>query len=461
MSVNSSSDKHPGVVHEVELTDLAFDGKAVGKIDGKVIFLDRGLPGERVAVRIVKNRRKYIIGRVDKIIEASPERVEPPCAHFNICGGCTWQDLNYEKQLHYKEKQVKDCLEHIGHFRDIPLDKITAAPDIFHYRNKMEFSFNTTDGDSKFHLGLHERGHFDRIFDVDRCFLQDERANEILLWFRDFVARHDIPIYDVRQHFGYMRFLIIRRSFASGKFMLNIVTSEGELPHREALIEEARRRFDNVATIVHNVNTGQSNIAKGESEEILYGDGYITEEVLGLKFRLYANSFFQTNPRQAETLYRLALDLAELNGPERVMDLYCGTGTIGICASRRAAFVTGVELESSAIAAAEQNAALNGIDNIRFLSGSVQELMRDHPEAFADHRVAIVDPPRAGMHPKALKHLINFHPPRLIFISCNPATFARDARALVDAGYSLDKIIPVDMFPHTMHIELVARFNSP
>lgn len=460
MNPGDSEKLRPGASHEIAVTDLAFDGKALGNIDGKIIFLDRGLPGERVAARIVKNRRKYIIGRVDKIIEVSPDRVEPPCSHFNVCGGCTWQDLQYKKQLFFKEKQVKDCLEHLGHFKNVPLETITAAPDIFHYRNKMEFSFNTADDDSEFRLGLHERGHYDHIFDVDHCFLQDERANELLNWFRDFVRRHNIPIYSVRDHAGYVRFLVIRRSFASGEFMLNIVTTGGDWPHREELIEELRRRFENVVAVVHNINSGESNIARGEVENILYGNGYITEEVLGLKFRLYANSFFQTNPRQAETLYRLALDLAGLTGAERVMDLYCVTGTIGMCASRRAAFVTGVELESSAITAAEQNAALNNIANIRFVSGSVQDLMRDQPGIFSDQQVAIVDPPRAGMHPKALKQLVTFRPPRLVFISCNPATFARDARFLVDAGYTLDKVIPVDMFPHTMHIELVARFCS-
>ncbi len=449
----------PFTVHEVDVTDLAFDGKALGNIDGKIIFLDRGLPGERVSARVVKNRRKYIIGRVEKIIEASPERVQPPCSHFDICGGCTWQDLQYEKQLHYKEKQVKDCLEHIGLFKEFPVDQIIPAPDIFHYRNKMEFSFNAADEGPEFTVGLHERGHFDRIFDVDRCFLQVDRADEILHWFRDFVRRHEISVYNVRAHTGYMRFLVVRRSFATGKFMINVVTTDGPLPHRDELVGEATTRFGDIATILHNTNDTPSNVAKGETESILYGDGYITEEVLGLKFRLYANSFFQTNPRQAETLYRTALDLAELDGDERVMDLYCGTGTIGICASQKAGFVTGVELEPSAIEAARQNADLNGIENIKLLSGSVQDLMRDNPGVFQDQQVVILDPPRAGMHPKALKHLINFFPPKLVFISCNPATFARDARALVDAGYGLNKVIPVDMFPHTMHIELVAQLS--
>lgn len=443
--------------YEVDITDLAYDGKAVGSIDGKITFLDRGLPGETVTARLTKKKARYNVGRVQEVLTRSPERIDAPCGHFTECGGCTWQDLDYTKQLYYKRKQVVDCLEHLGKFTDVDVTEAVEAQEQFQYRNKMEFSLNRRDGD--FTIGLHRRGHFDEIFDLDACLLQSPVANDIVHWFRDFLKRFTIPVYNVIDHDGFVRFLMIRTAIATGQIMLNIVTTEGEFPHADRLVEEATSRFADIATIVQNINNQKSNIARGEHELVLYGDGYIVEQLLGHDFVINANSFFQTNTRQTETLYRTVFDVLAPREDDRLLDLYCGTGSIGICASGRVADVIGIELEPSAIRAAEENARVNDIRNIRFHAGSVQDFLREFGEILDDRTVAVVDPPRAGLHPKALKGLCELVLPRLVFVSCNPATFARDARGLVDAGYVMGRVIPVDMFPHTMHIELVAGFD--
>jgi len=447
----------PMKTYDVEITDLAYDGKSVGAIDGKITFLDRGLPGETVSARLIKKKARHNVGRVQEILTKSPDRISAPCGHFEECGGCTWQDLDYNKQLFYKRKQVVDCLEHLGKFEAVDVAEAVPTREQFHYRNKMEFSLNRRDGD--FTIGLHKRGHFDEIFDLDTCLLQSPVANDIVHWFRDFLKHHDIPVYNVVDHDGFVRFLMIRTARATGQIMLNIVTTEGDFPHVEKLVAEATARFPDITTMVQNINTKKSNIARGEREVVLHGDGFIVEKLFDYDFVINANSFFQTNTQQTETLYQTVFDVLAPKPEDRLLDLYCGTGSIGICASGRVADVIGIELEPTAIQAAEENARVNDIQNIRFHAGSVQDFLREFRDILDDRTAAVVDPPRAGLHPKALKGLCKLAFPRLVFVSCNPATFARDARGLVEAGYRMGKVIPVDMFPHTMHIELVAGFD--
>jgi len=444
---------------ELPVKDLAFDGKSVGDLDGKIVFLNGGLPGERVRAEIIRKKSRYNIARVVEIIERSPERIEPRCRHFGECGGCTWQDLDYERQLFYKRKQVVDCLEHIGRLNNIEVTEPLGAPEQFHYRNKMEFSFNTAP-DNNFTLGLHKRGHFDEIFDLTECRLTSVTAVKIVAWFREFVRENGIPAYDVTNHTGFLRFLMIREAKNTGQIMINIVTTNGTIPKEDELIARVRQNFPEVTTIVHNINNQKSNIAKGETETVLSGDGYIEEKILGRIFRIYANSFFQTNSGQTENLYRTAIEFLNPSPNDRLLDLYCGSGTIGICASGHLEKVIGVELEPAAIEAARENALANNIDNIEFHIGSAQKLMPASPEIFKHLTCAVVDPPRAGIHKKALIKLAEFGYPRLVYISCNPSTFARDASFLVNSEYILRKVIPVDMFPHTMHIELVSLFEK-
>ncbi len=448
-----------GEIVDAKIKDLAFDGKAIGDIDGKIIFLNGGLPGETVRARITKSRPRFDAAKVLQIIEKAPERIDAPCRHFDICGGCTWQDLEYERQLYYKRKQVVDCIKHIGKMDDVEITDIIGAPEQFRYRNKMEFSFHVAPEDG-FVLGLHHRGEFDKIFNLEECLLQSDTANKIVLWLSEYIKTNRIPVYDLIEHTGYIRFLIIRETANTGQIMVNIVTSNGKFPDAQKFISEFTAAFPEITTVAHNINSQKANIAKGEQETILFGPGCIEEILLGKKFRIYANSFFQTNSRQAEKLYQTAFELLNPEPTDRLLDLYCGTGTIGLCASDRVERVVGVEIEESAVTAAKENAVINNVENAEYICGSAQDLMKTDPELFSGLNCAIIDPPRAGLHKKALKGLIDFGYPRLVYISCNPATFARDAAIMRENGYNIGRVIPVDMFPHTMHIELAADFTK-
>lgn len=441
-----------------EIENLAFDGKAVAHLDGKVVFLDGGLPGETVRAEIVRSKPRHIQAKVVEIVSPGPDRVRPRCEHDPYCGGCAWQDLRYEKQLACKREQVIACLEHIGRLTDVETADIVRSSEQFYYRNKMEFSFHVTPEDH-FTLGLHRRGRFDEIFDVDHCYLQSETSNAIVAWVRRFVVEKNIPVYDVLAHTGFMRFLVIREGKRTGQTLINLVTNFGEMPAREELVTGLTEAFPEITTIVQNQTDKKSNIAIGEREEVLYGPGFIEEEVCSMRFRIMANSFFQTNSAQAEKLYEIGFDQLELSGSERLLDLYCGTGAIGLVAADRVAEVVGVELVADAIKVARQNAEINGVTNISFLEGNVNDLLKTEVPTSGRFDCVVIDPPRAGLHPKAIRRMLRLKPPRLLYISCNPATFARDAQMIVDDGYELPRVIPVDMFPHTKHIELVARFN--
>jgi 23S rRNA (uracil1939-C5)-methyltransferase len=447
----------PDKLVTLEIVDLAFDGKSVAHRDGKVVFLKGGLPGERVEAEIVQSRRRYDKALVHRIIKKSEHRIEARCTHIDQCGGCTWQDLDYEQQLLFKHKQIVDCLERLGGFDEIEVAPIQGMEDPFWYRNKMEFSFHVDDDDS-LRLGLHERGRFDRIFDLSKCYLQSELSNQVVAWVRSFAVENDISAYNVKTHEGYLRFLVIRQTARTDQLMVNLVTNQGDFPDVDKLVAELTAAVPQVTTVVHNRTGKVSNVAVGESEEILYGPGYIEEELSGRRFLIRANSFFQTNSLQAEKLYNVAFEMLEPQPDERVLDLFCGAGTIGILLADKVAEVVGVELVEDAVEAARFNAELNGIDNISFFSGHVRDFLKQAPVSQLESSSVIVDPPRAGLHPKAVKRIIKMQPEKVLYISCNPATFARDAKLLTQAGFTLPLVRPVDMFPHTMHIELVGRF---
>jgi len=446
-----------GSIVETKIKDLAYDGKSVGELDGKIIFLNGGLPGETVQAEIVKRKPRYSVGRVKNITEKSADRIKAPCRHFDMCGGCTWQDLVYDRQLFYKRKQVVDSLKHIGKIENAEVADIIGCDEQFYYRNKMEYSFNVTEN-GNFTLGLHRRGRFDEIFDIEDCLLQSPVSNQIIIRLRNYIKDNKIEVYDVTEHTGFLRFLMIRQNKNSDQIMLNIVTTDGTIPDETNFINALTSNFPQIKTVVQNTNNSKSNIAKGETEQVLFGDGYIEENILGYNFRIYANSFFQTNPRQTEVLYKQMLKALQPKKDDKLLDLYCGTGTIGICASGHVNRVIGIDSEPSAIQAAEENARNNNVDNIDFITGSAKEIMVSAADDLNDLSSAVIDPPRAGMHPKALKRLIELNYKKIVYISCNPATFSRDAAILTKAGYEMGTVTPVDMFPHTMHIEVVTGF---
>ena len=441
---------------ELEIEDLAFDGKSVAKLDGKVVFCNGGLPGERVLAEITRSKPRYSQARMLEIVRKGDQRIPAVCAHDHECGGCTWQDLGYPHQLDYKKNQVVQTLARIGGLDDVVVHDVLAAPEQFEYRNKMEFSFHVAD--ASFTLGLHRRGRWDEIFDLDRCHLCVPAYSDIAAWVRSFVQDKQIPVYDVENHTGFMRFLMIREGKNTGQLMINIVTNYGDFPHQQDFVTGLQRAFPAIATIVHNQNGQKSNIAAGEIETVLLGPGFIEEKISGSVFRIRANSFFQTNTHQTERLYQTGFDRLSLTGNERLLDLYCGTGTIGILAAARVREVVGVELVADAITAARENADINKVENISFFEGNVKDVIQQYEAEPRPFDVIVIDPPRAGLHPKALKRMIAMDAPQVLYISCNPATFARDAGEMTAAGYHLPEVRPVDMFPHTMHIELVGLF---
>jgi len=443
---------------EVNVTDLAFDGKAVAKMDGKVVFLNQGLPGETVRARVTKKKRNFNEATVLEILTKSSERIEPVCRHFSECGGCNWQDLQYSKQLEIKKNHVVSCIERIGGLENVAVHNVMPSSDIFGYRNKMEFSFNTS-YENGFTLGLHRRSSYADIFDLTECHLPSEIFARIVGWFSKFVKRNEIAVYDVQNHTGYLRFLVIRESKKSNHLMLNIVTNYGEFPDSEKMVEELTLAFPEISTIVHNENGQRSNIAVGEKETVLFGSGFITEQVMNQNFRIRPNSFFQTNSVQAEKLYETAFEMLAPDNSAKVLDLYCGTGTISICIAPKVKEVVGVEQVSDSITMANENAVLNNCSNVSFVESDVKDYLTKTMDSNEKFNIVITDPPRSGMHPKVLKRLIEMSPEKILYVSCNPATFARDAKELVESGYSLPEVKPVDMFPHTRHIELAAVFE--
>jgi len=434
---------------ELNVIDLAFDGKAVAKMDGKVVFLNAGLPGETVRARLTRSKRNFNEAIVLDILTKSDERIEPVCLHFAECGGCSWQDLKYSKQLEIKKNHVVSCIERIGALQNVLVRDVMASEEIFGYRNKMEFAFT---------LGLHKRGSYADIFDLTECHLPPEVFAKIVDWFREYVKRNHITVYDVDNHDGYIRFLVIRQAKKTNDLMINIVTNYGELPDVAKLVNEITTAFPEITTIVHNQNGQRSNIALGEKETVLFGSGYISEKVMGQTFHIRANSFFQTNSHQAEKLYQTAFEMLQPNKKDSVLDLYCGTGTISICLAPKVDKVVGVEQVSDSIKMANENASLNNCSKVEFVESDVKDFLTHQPENTEQFDIVVTDPPRSGMHPKVLKRLIQMSSEKILYISCNPATFARDAKEFVESGYKLPLVQPVDMFPHTRHIELAAVF---
>jgi len=449
---------------EVNVERVALGGQGVARVEGFVLFVSGALPGDRVKARVVKKKKGYAQARVEEILAPSPDRVSAPCPYAGHCGGCQWQHARYEKQLAYKKGIVEEALVHLGGLEGVPVHDVVPSERQFGYRNKMEFSFSDRRWllpgemaggvqDDGFALGLHVPGDFCKVLDVDACLLQEETGNHILRDVKEYAKTSGMPVYSLRRHEGFWRFLTLRRALRSDQWMVNIVTSTHAVRTVGPLAERLCGRFENIAAVVNNITRRKAGVAVGESEVNLYGDGVIRERIGAFLFEISANSFFQTNTPGAEILYDMILRFAELRGSESVLDLYSGTGTIPVFLSRRALRVTGMEIVEAAVADAERNCRLNGIDNCRFICGDIRRMLNEGAET---PDVLIVDPPRSGMHKDVLAKLLHMSPERIVYVSCNPATLARDL-ALMNAGYEIQEIQPVDMFPHTPHVETVAK----
>jgi 23S rRNA (uracil1939-C5)-methyltransferase len=438
---------------ELDVDSLAYGGNGVARLDGFVVFVRRGLPGDRVKARVTKVKRNHAEALATEVLEPGPQRVEAPCAHYPACGGCRFQDLAYEAQLAAKEAQVGDALRRLGGLHEPPLEPILPAEEIFHYRNKLEYSFTQLeDGPA---LGFHKAGRWDEVLPIEKCWLTTDLGNAIRNAVRDWAREEGLPAYDQATGAGYLRHLVVREGRNTGQALVQLVTAKGERFERGYLVE-VLRRFPEVRSIHWAVNETPAEVTNLPTT-LLWGDDAIEEKLLGLRFRIRPNAFLQTNTRMAERLYELALEYAGLTGEESVYDLYCGTGTIGLSMARKALTVWGVDVSEESIACALENAELNGIGNAAFFAGNVGQALEELHDRAGDPDLVVVDPPRAGLAGKALRRVGRLQAPRIVYVSCNPTTLASDLKVLAaDWGYRLERARPLDMFPHTPHVETVA-----
>jgi 23S rRNA (uracil1939-C5)-methyltransferase len=450
------------------------DGKTVARADGMVYFVERAVPGDTVRARVWKVQKKYAEARALEILTPSPLRTEPKCKHFGVCGGCKWQNLSYDAQLRFKHQRVMDSFVRIGCFEKPNVLPVLGCDEPYFYRNKMEFTFSNyrwlTDEEMKRNeevkpevvVGLHVPERYDKIVDLEECWLMSEMSAAILNTVREIAKVWNLSVYSTETHEGFLRHLVIREGKQTGEVMVNLVTSIDWPEGMENMTKLLVKQFPQITTIVNNITSRKSMVAVGEEEKICYGPGFITEKLGDFIFRISANSFFQTNTLQAQRLYETAQSLATLQPSDVVYDLYSGTGTIAIYLSQSVERVVGIEVVSSAIADAERNAKENRIANCYFLQGDLKDRLTKDSGWLAEHprpSVVVTDPPRSGMHAKVVEQIIKLSPDRIVYVSCNPATQARDAKLLSEGGYVLKVVQPVDMFPHTDHIEAVALFT--
>jgi 23S rRNA (uracil1939-C5)-methyltransferase len=469
--------KQPIILQDILVQDYAAEGKSLAKLDGKVIFIEHTVPGDVVDIQLGKNKKDWAEAWPIRFKQYAAERTEPFCTHFGVCGGCQWQMLPYPKQLQYKQKQVADNLARIGKVALPEMQPIIGADEqnTRYYRNKVEYTF----ADKRFipseefkqlkaqglpiiqdgsFGGFHAKGTFDKIVEIDTCHLQQEPTNEIRKAVVNFCIENGYPFYNAKAHTGWLRNMMVRMA-TTGEWMVNIVLGYEKKIWRESLLEHVLEQFPNITSILFTINTKFNDSIYDLSPIVYHGKGYIIEKLENFQFKISPKSFFQTNTKQAEKLYSITRDFAELNGTQNVYDLYCGTGSIGIFVSQQAKNIVGVEAVAEAIEDAEENAAWNSIKHASFFAGDVIDVCND--AFFATHGqpdVVITDPPRAGMHEKLVKKLLDIAAPTMVYVSCNPATQARDL-TLLDEKYQVTKMQPVDMFPHTHHIENVVQLK--
>jgi len=451
----------------LDVEDVALGGKALARVDGRVVFVDRGLPGDRVLARVTKANARFSEARFSSLERPSPARVPARCAHVDRCGGCRLQELPYEDQARLKERQVREALRHIGGFADPPVRAIVPAPSAWGYRNKMEFSFAPGepggDGFAPPLLGLHERGTFDRVFELKECWLPSPLTVEIVRFTQAFAREHRWRAYHPSRHDGVARFLTVRHLPHTHSCSVQLLAARDELPGLQAWARGVAALSPEVRTVTLGLNGGRANVAFAESERALVGDGSIVERLLGLEFEVVANAFLQTNSAQAEQLYQGALAAAALSGRERVLDLYCGAGTLTLLFARAAAEAVGVESVPEAVERARGNAVRNHVANARFELGEARAVLREwaRGERAGAPRpdVVVVDPPRAGLHPRVVARVAELEPARIVYVSCNPGTLARDLKDFAALGWRPAEVTPYDMFPHTPHIECVTRLE--
>ncbi len=455
---------------ELEIDSAAFEGSAVARLEGFVVFVRNAVPGDRVRARIVRKKRSHADAVVEEVLKPSPHRVTPKCRYFESCGGCSWQNLAYEVQLKQKRQQVVDLFQRVGGLEFPEVPPVVASPESLYYRNKMEFTFGNRrwltraeiesgqEYDRHFALGLHVPKRFDRILDLEDCYLQSEMTPEIVNFVRQLAMDEKWSPYNVHTHSGFLRNLVIRTGKRTGDVLINLVTNRQDEERMVFFRDKVLERFPATTTIVNSVNDTRSPVAAGD-ETALHGTGAIHDSIGDYRFKIRPTTFFQPNTAQAEQIYELVKNWSDLHGTEEVYDLYCGVGAISLYVSRDAARVTGFDDHERSIEEAISNGRNNGISNCRFVAHDAADAVRT--EVVAENGrpdLIILDPPRSGMHKDVCAGLVSLAAPRLIYISCNPATQARDL-ALLSPTYRIEAVQPFDMFPQTHHIENVVLLH--
>ncbi len=457
-------------VRSIKIEAYAAEGKSIARLeDGKVLFVENVVPGDVIDALIIKSKKSFANGKMTEMIEPSPLRIDPFCQHFGVCGGCKWQMLPYQQQLIYKQQQVEDQLTRIGHIALPPIQAIIGSPHERYYRNKLEFTFSNqkyrtqaeikeADGE-KFApepaLGFHAPGLFDKVVPIHTCYLQAEPTNTLLKVLREYTEARSLPYYDYRSQSGWLRNVILRVT-TTGEVLINLIFQHEDKKEREAILDHILQNIPGITSLHYTINPKVNDTINDLEVHCYHGNGFITEKLEDFIYKISPKSFFQTNSYQAARLYSVTREFAGLTGEETVYDLYCGTGSIGIFCSKGAKKVIGIEQIEDAIKDAKVNAEMNNLDKCLFFAGDVSDICTD--AFFAEHGrpdVIITDPPRAGMHEKLVNQLLTLKAPKIVYVSCNPATQARDLQ-LLDAAYMVTRLQPVDMFPHTHHIENVA-----
>jgi 23S rRNA (uracil1939-C5)-methyltransferase len=456
---------------ELTIHDLSEDGKGIARThEGLVVFVNNCVPADKVKAKIIRVKKKFAKAELLEITDSSIFRTEPECEHFGICNGCKMQNLFYDYQLKLKKQRVIDAFERIGNINSPEVPDAVPADNIYYYRNKLEFSFSNNrwlteaDKDSEeknktFALGFHMPNFIDKVLEINRCHLQSEVSNKILNLTRDFFKSKGESIYSTIANTGYLRFLIIRRSFSTDDIMVNLITStiNGNLTREYAA--EIKQNVPETTTLINMISSSRAQVAKGDSYDVIFGSGFITERIGKYSYKILPSSFFQTNSVQAKKLFDAVIQLGEFSKSEEILDLYCGAGAISIYISEYVKKITGVELSQESINSAIENAELNKVKNCEFISYDVKDyLLFLIDSKMKSFDTIILDPPRSGIHPKAAECIMRLEPEKIIYVSCNPSTQARDIK-LLTGKYEIKKIQPVDMFPHTFHIENVVRLD--
>ncbi|MEP0547043.1 MAG: 23S rRNA (uracil(1939)-C(5))-methyltransferase RlmD [Rhodothermales bacterium] len=474
MATNRPPAQRPqrGATLDIDIEKFADRGKSLARLDGYVVFVAGAVPGDRVRAKLFKRKRGFGEARLLEVLEPSPLRTTPRCEYFDACGGCKWQHVQYDAQRDAKRQSVEDALRHTGGFADVEVRPTIGADELYFYRNKMEFSFaahrwltdweiaSGTDFDRDFALGLHVPGRYDKVLDLKACYLQSEWSANLVNATRAFAKEHGWTPWDVHKQTGFLRHLVLRTPANTDERMVNLVTNGRDDERMAQFAAFLRAEFPETTTFVNTINTGVAQTAFGEEIVTVFGPGVVHDRIGDYTFEIAPNAFFQTNTRQAEKLYALATEFADFQPDDLVYDLYCGAGSISLYVSEHVRHVVGVELVEEAIANAHANAAANGVENCTFVAGDMLKLFTpDFVETHGRPDVLIVDPPRAGMHPKVVEQIARLRPERFVYVSCNPQTQARDLALLKD-HYRIEAVQPVDLFPHTHHVETVAKLQA-